>query len=56
MCLAQGHNRVNPVRLEAATLRSGVKHSTTELPRKHVFSIRAENSIGPDQMASSEAS
>ena len=30
MCLAQGHNTVPPVRLKPATLRSGVKHSTTE--------------------------
>ena len=30
MCLAQGHNAVMPVRLEPATPRSRVKHSTTE--------------------------
>ena len=30
MCLAQGHNTVKQVRLEPATCRSGVKHSTTE--------------------------
>ena len=30
MCLAQGHNKVPPVRLKPATLRSLVKHSTTE--------------------------
>ena len=30
MCLAQGHNRVMPVRLEPATPQSQVKHSTTE--------------------------
>ena len=29
-CLAQGHNAVRLVRLKPATLRSGVKHSTTE--------------------------
>ena len=32
MCLAQGHIAVKPVRLEPATPRSLVKHSTTELP------------------------
>ena len=30
MCLAQGHNAVTLVRLEPATARSRVKHSTTE--------------------------
>ena len=30
MCLAHGHNAVAPVRLEPATPRSRVKHSTTE--------------------------
>ena len=30
-CLAQGHNRVSPVRLEPATAWSGVKHSTIML-------------------------
>ena len=30
MYLAQGHNAVAPVRLEAATPQSQVKHSTTE--------------------------
>ena len=30
MCLAQGHNAVTPVRLEPVSLRSWVKHSTTE--------------------------
>ena len=30
MSHAQGHNAVMPVRLEPATPRSGVKHSTTE--------------------------
>ena len=35
MCLAQAHNTVTPVRLEPATLRSLVKHSTTE-PRSIV--------------------
>ena len=30
MCLAQGHNAVKPMRLEPATLRSQVKHSTTK--------------------------
>ena len=30
MCLAQGHNAVVLVRLEPATPRSQVKHSTTE--------------------------
>ena len=37
MCLAEGHNAVTPVRLEAAASRSRVKHTTTEsllsLPR-----------------------
>ena len=30
MCLAQGHNAVNEVRLESATPQSRVKHCTTE--------------------------
>ena len=30
MRLAQGHNAMTPVRLEAAATRSRVKHSTTE--------------------------
>ena len=30
MCLAQGHNGVNPVRLEPMAPLSRVKHSTTE--------------------------
>ena len=30
MCLAQGHNTVNPVRLEPTAPRSQVKHSTSE--------------------------
>ena len=30
MCIAQGHAAVSPVRLEPATLRSRVKHPTTE--------------------------
>ena len=30
MCLAQGHNSVTPVRLEPASPRSRVKHSTNE--------------------------
>ena len=30
MCLAQGHNTVEPVRLEPAAPWSRVKHSTTE--------------------------
>ena len=30
MCLAQGLNAMTPVRLEPATTRSRVKHSTTE--------------------------
>ena len=30
MCLAQGHNARTPVRLNPATTRSRVKHSTTE--------------------------
>ena len=33
MCLAQGHSAVPPVRLEPATPKSQVKHSTTEPPR-----------------------
>ena len=32
MCLAQGHNTVMPVRLELATSRSQVNHSTNTLP------------------------
>ena len=40
-CLAQGHNTVPPVRLEHATPRSTVQHSTTEslrpLRHKHTF-------------------
>ena len=35
MCLAQGHNALTPVRLEAAALLSGVKHSTTEPLHSH---------------------
>ena len=34
MCHAQGHSAVMPVRLEPATPRSRVKHSTTE-PRTY---------------------
>ena len=30
-CLAQGHNAMQPIRLEPATPRPQVKHSTTEL-------------------------
>ena len=30
MCLAQGHNAVMPMSLEAAAPQSRVKHSTTE--------------------------
>ena len=37
MCLAQGHNTVTLVRLEPATLRSRVKHSTTEPLRSLQF-------------------
>ena len=37
-CLAQGHITVPPVRLEPATPRSRVKHSTTEPPRS-LFSL-----------------
>ena len=47
MCIAQGHTAVPPVRLEPATLRSRVKHSTTEPLRSqcqdqptHTCSIR----------------
>ena len=32
MCLAQGHNKVMPLKLEPATPQSRVKHSTTGLP------------------------
>ena len=35
MCLAQEHSAVAPVRLEPATPRSRVKHSTSTLPTKH---------------------
>ena len=33
MCFAQGHNAVPPMRLEPATLRTRVNHSTTEALR-----------------------
>ena len=36
-CLAQGHNIVPPVRLDSATPRSQVKHSTTVLLKKMEF-------------------
>ena len=35
MCLAQGPQRSDPVRLETAASRSQVKHSTTALPISH---------------------
>ena len=41
MCLAQGSQHSAPVRLEPATSRSRVKHSTTEPLRslKHMFKL-----------------
>ena len=47
MCLAQGHNAVMQVRLEPATPRSSVKHSTTELlcsPKYLFICIKNEKS------------
>ena len=41
MCLAQGHNAVARVRLEPATPRSRVKHSTTEPLRSHYVRLLA---------------
>ena len=35
--LLKDHNAVTPVRLEPAAPRSGVKHSTTEPLRSHIF-------------------
>ena len=50
MCLAQGLNAVPPVRLEPATLRSRVKHPTTEqlrsLPDRSVFLVGRQCSMG----------
>ena len=40
MCLAQGHNAVNLVRLEPAALRFRVKHSTTEPLRSRKSRMR----------------
>ena len=37
MCLAQGHNAVPSVRLKRATLRSRVKHSTTEPQHSPIY-------------------
>ena len=48
MCLAQGQNTVVPVRLEPATPRSQVKHSTTE----PLHSL--DHSVDSDQLASDE--
>ena len=70
MCLAQGHSAVPPVRLEPVSPRSQVKHSTTEplhslkvnailyftIDNYYEFKCCVENSVGPDQLDSSEAS
>ena len=45
MCLAQGHNAVPSLRLEPATLRSQVKHSTTEPLLFHVISLNLDQWI-----------
>ena len=42
--LAQGHNEVMPVRLEPATPRSPVKHSTTE-PLRSLQSLRNDGGL-----------
>ena len=60
MCMAQGHNAVPPVRLQPATLRSGVKHSATE-PLRYILYILLnlgivfsfENRVDPDQLVAS---
>ena len=44
--LAQGHNTVTPVRLEPATLRSRVKHSTTEPLRSPLHEIYLSHQSG----------
>ena len=55
MCLAQGHNAVTPVRLEPATPRSRVKHSTEPLRSLSVAKIQMHskkaNNKNPDQTA-----
>ena len=55
MCLAQGHNPVMTVRLELATPRSRVKHSTTEFPNMDRWAHYTQwfwnhdhNQTGPD--------
>ena len=45
MCHAQGHNAVTSVRLESATPRSRVKHSTTE-PLSSPNALLAQKYIG----------
>ena len=47
---------MTPVRFEPAAPLSQVKHSTTEpySSCKHMFSIKVQNSVDPDQMASAE--
>ena len=46
MCLAQGHNAVTPVRLEPASPRSRVKHSTTEPLRSICSPVRGDKARG----------
>ena len=61
MCIAQGHATVSPVRLEPATLRSRVKHPTTEPLRSQCqdqpancdvcsLMIIFANGLDPDQL------
>ena len=46
MCLAQGHNAVMPLRLEPASSRSRVKHSTTE-PQPSLFhTVKLQRWVG----------
>ena len=51
MCLAKGHNAVPPLRLEPATLRSGVKQSTTEPLSLRSLNNRLEIKENFDQTA-----
>ena len=50
MCLAQGHNKVTPVRLDSAAPQSQIKHSTT--PLRSVSNTldpdQGRHSVGPD--------
>ena len=51
MCPAQRHNKVTPVRLEAAAARSQVKHSTTEplcSPMFHVSDMCMQCRVGKE--------